>query len=161
MYNFDVDMSNPDALLYIEYGSYFGGACEIMLLKQDARTAVCYINGYNGWKMGEDEAVTFPTQELKRIEQMVSPIRSWKEEYKSEYDILDGHGWTVRSNFGEKIERKGYMAYPDDYSSVMHGILDCIESIRAYGDGEAKNIPLLSPDAVGSHFVVGKKKQTE
>ena len=61
----------------------------------------------------------------------------------------------------KKIERSGYTAYPANYSSVMRGILNCIESIRAYGDGETKNIPLLSPDKVGAFFVADKKEHAD
>ena len=97
---------DSDTILHINYGSYFGGVCRITLSKRDNKVACCSIRGFNGWKMGKDEEFTFPAEECKKIQEMVSPIKDWKEKYEPKYDITDGFGWTIYANFDEKNRKK-------------------------------------------------------
>ena len=148
----------PQELLELSYGSFFGGVCEIHITKQSDDTAECVIEGLNGWGWFlEAEEFTFPAAECETLRLKVAPVLKWKKEYQCEGIILDGHGWDICSHFGRAKKSHGYMAYPDDYESVMNGILACIESIRAYDPSDKKNTPLLDPCECGSFFCAGKR----
>ncbi len=151
----------PQELLELSYGSYFGGACDIFITQLSDDTAECDIEGSNGWGwFPDDEIFTFPASECEKLRLKVAPVLKWEKEYRCEHRILDGHGWSICSHFEGTKKSSGYMAYPEDYESVMNGILSCIESIRSYDPSEKKNTPLLDPCECGSFFCAGKRNQS-
>lgn len=80
-------------IFYFEYGSYFGGACEFLIIDQGNGVCHIYADGYNGYELYWDFKV--PICRLKALQASVRPARKWLENYEVENEVDDGYGWKL------------------------------------------------------------------
>ena len=127
----------------IDYGSFFGGACNVTINKEDANTAKCEIKGFNGWSY--NATFIFPLEEVDNLLYIYDEIGNWKDEYKDVRGILDGYGWTIELRIKDCIRKHGYEKFPNNYNAVMNKIKATIEELRDryVEETEKKLVPLM------------------
>lgn len=147
-------------IFYFEYGSYFGGACEFLIIDQGDGVCHIYAVGYNGYDLYWDFKV--PICRLKALQASVRPARKWLENYEVGNEIDDGYGWKlVYIGQGYDIKTGGYMANPSNYFMVGKRILKQLKKIRE-STGVKKCEPLLPINGYGNAtFFVDKRKNRE
>ncbi len=134
---------SPQNIFSLSYGSFFGGTCTISIGRVDELTDSCAITGGNGYP--EEVEFSIADNEMDNIRETLDMIKHWKNEYECPHDILDGFGWEIKFiSDGKKIEKSGYMAYPENYNDVMQELIlkMPVRHIISYLTGRPDLIPL-------------------
>ncbi len=147
---------SPQNIFSLSYGSFFGGTCTISITRVDELTDSCAITGGNGYP--EEVEFSIADNEMDNIRETLDMIKHWKNEYECPHDILDGFGWEIKFiSDGKKIEKSGYMAYPENYNDVMQELIRFVEELKERYLFDKRYLP-LSPFAESGYFVpVGSK----
>lgn len=122
-------------IFYFEYGSYFGGACEFLIIKKSDEKCRVMAEGVNGYKLYWD--FDMPVEKIVSLEKVVQPARKWLRSYETQEDIDDGYGWTILfTGKGYKINTEGYEASPSNYFKVGNNILKVLNKFHLENTNE-------------------------
>ena len=115
-------------LFYFYYGSYFGGACEFLIMKNHNGNCQIMAKGSNGYSLSWNIEVSI--EKLKPLEKVVQPARKWLKDYEVQGKIYDGYGWgLIFIGMDYEINTKGYEAYPSNYYKVGRRILKVLNKL--------------------------------
>ena len=116
---------------FYSYGSYNSGEHVYDIEVKDEKATI-KANGYNGIELNLDKEIS--TSYLEKINNIVKKydIVSWDKFKKTNYDVLDGDGFSLIIKFenGKEIAATGYMKYPKDYKKASKEIQKILESIK-------------------------------
>lgn len=116
-------------IFYFEYGSYFGGACEFLIIKNNDENCRVVAEGSNGYALYWN--FEMPVEMITSLEKVVQPVRKWLSNYESQEEIYDGYGWKIIFIGKDyEINTGGYEAYPSNYSKVGNKILKVLNKFH-------------------------------
>ena len=115
-------------LFYFHYGSYFGGVCEFLIMKNHNGNCQIIAEGSNGYMLSWNIKVSI--EKLKPLEKVVQPARKWLKDYEVQDEICDGYGWElIFIGTDYEINTRGYEAYPSNYYKVGRKILKVLNKL--------------------------------
>ena len=72
-------------IFYFEYGSYFGGACEFLIIKNNDENCQVVAEGGNGYALYWNFEI--PIEKIISLEKVVKPARKWLRNYETQQKI--------------------------------------------------------------------------
>lgn len=147
-------------LFYFSYGSYFGGECEILIVRKDYEKCRLYALGYNDFDLYWDFVI--PIEEIKQLEVVLNPAKKWLRNYHVQAEIDDGYGWElIFVGNGYTIKSNGYMANPRNYFKICNKTIKRISKFKQeYSDNNVfgKLMPINGYRQVSCYNVGTKRK---
>lgn len=115
---------------FYSYGSYSGERIYEIEVTDDK--AIIMAKGYNGVDLNLNKEIS--TSYLEKIQKVVDKydINSWDGFKKTDYDILDGDGFSIIIKYenGKEISATGYMKYPKNYKKASSELRKILEGIK-------------------------------
>ena len=148
-HNYRGIVEKEETILSIDYGSYFGGECEITILKYDENYYHMIADGGNGFEVYWD--FIFYEEEILGLLDCIINLPKWERQYKSEEKVLDGYTWGIHFKFEDiKVFSCGYAKVPNDYYENMEKIIRELEKLadNYVEEGNKKLLPARTLDAV-------------
>lgn len=128
-------------IFYFEYGSYFGGACEFLIIKKDEKNCQVVAEGSNGYTLYWN--FEMPIEKIALLEKVVQPARKWLRNYQTQQEIYDGYGWKiVFIGKDYKIDVDGYEANPSNYFKVGNKILKVLNKFHLENTNDKDKVML-------------------
>lgn len=128
-------------IFYFEYGSYFGGACEFLIIKNNDENCQFVAEGGNGYTLYWNFEI--PIEKIISLEKVVQPARKWLRNYETQQKIYDGYGWKlIFIGKDYKINTKGYEANPSNYFKVGNKILKVLNKIHLENTADKDKVML-------------------
>lgn len=128
-------------IFYFEYGSYFGGACEFLIIKNNDENCQVVAKGSNGYTLYWNFEI--PIEKITSLEKLVQPARKWLRNYETQQKIYDGYGWKIIFIGKDyKITTEGYEANPSNYFKVGNRILKVLNNFHLENTTEKDKVML-------------------